>query len=126
MSSLTTDQLKKIEEKRQKALELKQKKGCATLSFDLDVHTRNGSTMPNSSFANRFIDKNVKCSVVNGGKFTVFCKYSPNIVSVFKSIPSRWYNPTSKTWTFPLSDFSLLGKNIVFVVITYIYSNTLH
>ena len=124
MSKLTDEQLKTIEEKRQKALEIKKNKHISLITHSNENVNKTNSTSFVSPCDSKSSSINLKCDVVEDNKFAVFCKYSPKLVAVFKSIPSRSYNPTKKTWTFCLSDFSTLGKHKSFFLITVLLSET--
>ncbi|XP_004701652.1 SWI/SNF-related matrix-associated actin-dependent regulator of chromatin subfamily A-like protein 1 isoform X1 [Echinops telfairi] len=50
-----------------------------------------------------------KC-VREGDRFRVKVGYSAELLAVFKSLPSRHYDPASKTWDFSMTDYSALMK----------------
>ncbi|XP_045151674.1 SWI/SNF-related matrix-associated actin-dependent regulator of chromatin subfamily A-like protein 1 isoform X2 [Echinops telfairi] len=51
-----------------------------------------------------------KC-VREGDRFRVKVGYSAELLAVFKSLPSRHYDPASKTWDFSMTDYSALNAN---------------
>ncbi|KAK2506440.1 hypothetical protein MC885_012458 [Smutsia gigantea] len=48
--------------------------------------------------------------VRNGDRFQVQIGYSAELITVFKSLPSRSYDPATKTWNFSMTDYSALMK----------------
>ncbi|XP_004864673.1 SWI/SNF-related matrix-associated actin-dependent regulator of chromatin subfamily A-like protein 1 isoform X1 [Heterocephalus glaber] len=46
--------------------------------------------------------------VREGERFSVKIGYNAELLAVFKSLPSRIYDPTTKTWNFSLTDYSAL------------------
>ena len=123
MSNLTEDQLKLIEEKRQKALKLKQRKN-ALLSADqfsstsqnfnnkqhFNLSPAENLTQNTDVLIRGAANQQLQCTVVSDDRFSITCKYNPTLISAFKTIPSRRYDPSTQSWTFLLSDFSTLGK----------------
>lgn len=45
-----------------------------------------------------------------GDRFQVKIGYKEELIAVFKSLPSRRYDPVTKTWDFSMSDYSALMK----------------
>ncbi|XP_054979212.1 SWI/SNF-related matrix-associated actin-dependent regulator of chromatin subfamily A-like protein 1 isoform X2 [Sorex araneus] len=52
-----------------------------------------------------------KC-VKKGNRFQVVVGYDAKLIAVFKSMPSRSYDPESKTWNFSMTDYSALMKAV--------------
>ncbi|KAI6053833.1 SWI/SNF-related matrix-associated actin-dependent regulator of chromatin subfamily A-like protein 1 [Marmota monax] len=50
-----------------------------------------------------------KC-IRDGDRFRVQIGYNKQLLAVFKSLPSRSYDPATKTWDFNMSDYSALMK----------------
>ncbi|XP_040123700.1 SWI/SNF-related matrix-associated actin-dependent regulator of chromatin subfamily A-like protein 1 isoform X4 [Ictidomys tridecemlineatus] len=50
-----------------------------------------------------------KC-IRDGDRFRVQIGYNKQLLEVFKSLPSRSYDPATKTWDFSMSDYSALMK----------------
>nr|XP_044607263.1 SWI/SNF-related matrix-associated actin-dependent regulator of chromatin subfamily A-like protein 1 isoform X2 [Equus asinus] len=48
--------------------------------------------------------------VRNGDRFQVKIGYNAELIAVFKSLPSRSYDPATKTWNFSMTDYSTLMK----------------
>ncbi|XP_074169046.1 SWI/SNF-related matrix-associated actin-dependent regulator of chromatin subfamily A-like protein 1 isoform X2 [Rhinolophus sinicus] len=48
--------------------------------------------------------------VRNGDGFQVQVGYNAELIAVFKSLPSRRYDPATKTWNFSMSDYSALMR----------------
>ncbi|XP_029789738.1 SWI/SNF-related matrix-associated actin-dependent regulator of chromatin subfamily A-like protein 1 isoform X2 [Suricata suricatta] len=48
----------------------------------------------------------------NGERFQVKIGYNAQLIAVFKSLPSRNYDPATKTWNFNMSDYSTLMKEV--------------
>ncbi|XP_058520967.1 SWI/SNF-related matrix-associated actin-dependent regulator of chromatin subfamily A-like protein 1 [Ochotona princeps] len=48
--------------------------------------------------------------VRSGDRFQVKIGYNAELIAVFKSLPSRSYDPASKTWSFSMSDYGALMK----------------
>ncbi|XP_036872336.2 SWI/SNF-related matrix-associated actin-dependent regulator of chromatin subfamily A-like protein 1 isoform X1 [Manis javanica] len=46
--------------------------------------------------------------VRSGDRFQVQIGYSAELITVFKSLPSRSYDPATKTWNFSMTDYSAL------------------
>ena len=128
MSNLTDDQLKLIEENRQKALKLKQQKHLSLSKrsstktsnsvkhFYTKYHSNNSSSPTkvfspqNDDLIKREGNEKLLCKLVDDDRFVIICKYNPKLIAVFKSIKSRRYEPETKAWTFLVADFSLLGE----------------
>uniref|UniRef100_F6ZN89 SWI/SNF-related matrix-associated actin-dependent regulator of chromatin subfamily A-like protein 1 n=1 Tax=Ciona intestinalis TaxID=7719 RepID=F6ZN89_CIOIN len=53
-----------------------------------------------------------KCTVIQGNRFSVTCPYNPKLVTVFKSIASRRYDPATKKWNFSTSDHATLASKV--------------
>ncbi|XP_077874099.1 SWI/SNF-related matrix-associated actin-dependent regulator of chromatin subfamily A-like protein 1 isoform X3 [Ictidomys tridecemlineatus] len=51
-----------------------------------------------------------KC-IRDGDRFRVQIGYNKQLLEVFKSLPSRSYDPATKTWDFSMSDYSALNAN---------------
>ncbi|XP_048200753.1 SWI/SNF-related matrix-associated actin-dependent regulator of chromatin subfamily A-like protein 1 [Perognathus longimembris pacificus] len=43
--------------------------------------------------------------IQNGDRFTVKIGYNKDLIAVFKSLPSRSYDPNTKTWDFSMTDY---------------------
>ncbi|KAJ9592250.1 hypothetical protein L9F63_001251 [Diploptera punctata] len=52
------------------------------------------------------------CKLISKERFSVNVSYHAQLIDVFKSIPSRAYDPNEKTWNFSLSDYSTVMKKI--------------
>uniref|UniRef100_A0A8C5KUI5 SWI/SNF-related matrix-associated actin-dependent regulator of chromatin subfamily A-like protein 1 n=1 Tax=Jaculus jaculus TaxID=51337 RepID=A0A8C5KUI5_JACJA len=50
-----------------------------------------------------------KC-IRNGDRFQVKIGYNEELIAVFKSLPSRSYDPSTKMWDFSMTDYSALMK----------------
>ncbi|XP_004376354.1 SWI/SNF-related matrix-associated actin-dependent regulator of chromatin subfamily A-like protein 1 isoform X1 [Trichechus manatus latirostris] len=48
--------------------------------------------------------------IQNGDRFQVKIGYNAELLAVFKSLPSRSYDPATKTWNFNMTDYSDLMK----------------
>ncbi|XP_072473752.1 SWI/SNF-related matrix-associated actin-dependent regulator of chromatin subfamily A-like protein 1 [Notamacropus eugenii] len=53
-----------------------------------------------------------KCTKKGGGRFQVEIGYNSELLAVFKSLPSRKYDPATKTWDFSLKDYRPLMKAV--------------
>ncbi|XP_036609529.1 SWI/SNF-related matrix-associated actin-dependent regulator of chromatin subfamily A-like protein 1 [Trichosurus vulpecula] len=53
-----------------------------------------------------------KCTKKGGGRFQVEIGYNSELLAVFKSMPSRKYDPATKTWDFSLKDYKPLMKAV--------------
>ncbi|XP_043851021.1 SWI/SNF-related matrix-associated actin-dependent regulator of chromatin subfamily A-like protein 1 isoform X2 [Dromiciops gliroides] len=53
-----------------------------------------------------------KCSKKGGGRFQVEIGYNSELLAVFKSLPSRKYDPSTKMWDFSLTDYKPLMKAV--------------
>uniref|UniRef100_F6SKP2 SWI/SNF-related matrix-associated actin-dependent regulator of chromatin subfamily A-like protein 1 n=1 Tax=Monodelphis domestica TaxID=13616 RepID=F6SKP2_MONDO len=51
-----------------------------------------------------------KCIKKEGGRFQVEIGYNSELLAVFKSLPSRKYDPATKMWDFSLKDYKPLMK----------------
>uniref|UniRef100_A0A8V8TLD4 SWI/SNF-related matrix-associated actin-dependent regulator of chromatin subfamily A-like protein 1 n=1 Tax=Homo sapiens TaxID=9606 RepID=A0A8V8TLD4_HUMAN len=49
-----------------------------------------------------------KC-VRNGDRFQVLIGYNAELIAVFKTLPSKNYDPDTKTWNFSMNDYSALN-----------------
>ncbi|XP_052048386.1 SWI/SNF-related matrix-associated actin-dependent regulator of chromatin subfamily A-like protein 1 isoform X2 [Apodemus sylvaticus] len=47
-----------------------------------------------------------------GNRFRVNIGYNPELIAVFKSLPSRRYDAFTKTWDFSMSDYKALMKSV--------------
>ncbi|KAM9248881.1 SWI/SNF-related matrix-associated actin-dependent regulator of chromatin subfamily A-like protein 1 isoform 4-T7 [Dugong dugon] len=47
--------------------------------------------------------------IQNGDRFQVKIGYNAELLAVFKSLPSRSYDPATKTWNFKMTDYSALN-----------------
>ncbi|XP_055967956.1 SWI/SNF-related matrix-associated actin-dependent regulator of chromatin subfamily A-like protein 1 [Sorex fumeus] len=52
-----------------------------------------------------------KC-IKKGDRFQVVIGYDAKLIAVFKSVPSRRYDPESKTWNFSMTDYGALMKAV--------------
>ncbi|XP_047457796.1 SWI/SNF-related matrix-associated actin-dependent regulator of chromatin subfamily A-like protein 1 [Mugil cephalus] len=52
-----------------------------------------------------------KCAPHSDGRFRVEVGYHAELIAVFKSIPSKNYDPATKTWNFALEDYRQLMEN---------------
>ncbi|PSN48342.1 SWI/SNF-related matrix-associated actin-dependent regulator of chromatin subfamily A-like protein 1 [Blattella germanica] len=50
------------------------------------------------------------CRLLSKERFTIVIPYQAQLIDIFKSIPSRAYDPKEKTWNFALSDYNLVLK----------------
>ncbi|XP_005395742.1 PREDICTED: SWI/SNF-related matrix-associated actin-dependent regulator of chromatin subfamily A-like protein 1 [Chinchilla lanigera] len=87
-----------------------------------DLELEAGNAKPSTSGQNlsdvheeRLQDKLKKavCSqkglcIREGDRFSVKIGYNEELLAVFKSLPSRSYDPTTKTWNFSMADYSAL------------------
>ncbi|KAM4836015.1 SWI/SNF-related matrix-associated actin-dependent regulator of chromatin subfamily A-like protein 1 isoform 1-T4 [Thomomys bottae] len=48
--------------------------------------------------------------IKNGDRFMVKIGYNKELIAVFKSLPSRSYDPNAKTWDFSMTDYNALMK----------------
>ncbi|XP_033086228.1 SWI/SNF-related matrix-associated actin-dependent regulator of chromatin subfamily A-like protein 1 isoform X3 [Trachypithecus francoisi] len=62
-----------------------------------------------SSVEKGVISQKGKC-VRNGDRFQVLIGYNAELIAVFKSLPSKRYDPDTKTWNFSMNDYSALMK----------------
>uniref|UniRef100_H0WJS4 SWI/SNF-related matrix-associated actin-dependent regulator of chromatin subfamily A-like protein 1 n=1 Tax=Otolemur garnettii TaxID=30611 RepID=H0WJS4_OTOGA len=62
-----------------------------------------------SSLQKAVISRKGTC-VRNGDRFQVNIGYDAELLAVFKSLPSRSYDPDTKTWNFSMADYSALMK----------------
>ncbi|KAG7464161.1 hypothetical protein MATL_G00184420 [Megalops atlanticus] len=53
-----------------------------------------------------------KCVAHSAGRFRVEVGYSAELIAVFKSIPSRNYDPATKMWNFSLEDYHQLMAEV--------------
>ncbi|XP_036400529.1 SWI/SNF-related matrix-associated actin-dependent regulator of chromatin subfamily A-like protein 1 [Megalops cyprinoides] len=53
-----------------------------------------------------------KCVADSAGRFRVEVGYSAELIAVFKSIPSRNYDPATKMWNFSLEDYHQLMAEV--------------
>ncbi|XP_044525365.1 SWI/SNF-related matrix-associated actin-dependent regulator of chromatin subfamily A-like protein 1 [Gracilinanus agilis] len=53
-----------------------------------------------------------RCTKKEGGRFQVEIGYNSELLAVFKSLPSRKYDPATKMWDFSLKDYKPLMKAI--------------
>ncbi|XP_048866570.1 SWI/SNF-related matrix-associated actin-dependent regulator of chromatin subfamily A-like protein 1 isoform X2 [Brienomyrus brachyistius] len=53
-----------------------------------------------------------KCVLHDGYRFRVEIGYSPKLIELFKSIPSRNYDPETKIWNFGLEDYHRLMEDV--------------
>ncbi|XP_074047514.1 SWI/SNF-related matrix-associated actin-dependent regulator of chromatin subfamily A-like protein 1 [Macrotis lagotis] len=51
-----------------------------------------------------------KCTKKEGGRFQVEIGYNSELLAVFKSLPSRKYDPATKMWDFSIKDYQPLMK----------------
>ncbi|XP_020858464.1 SWI/SNF-related matrix-associated actin-dependent regulator of chromatin subfamily A-like protein 1 isoform X1 [Phascolarctos cinereus] len=59
-----------------------------------------------------FSSQKGKCTKKEGGRFQVEIGYNSELLAVFKSLPSRKYDPVTKMWDFSLKDYRPLMKAI--------------
>lgn len=121
-SKLTPEQLKRIEENRLKALQLKQKSisngviiskpketNTEISNVTTKIHTLN--TSPPKP-ANAQIGPNYgKCVYLENepeSRFEVLVGYNKGLIDIFKSISSRKYDPNTKRWNFSLNNYDEL------------------
>lgn len=52
-----------------------------------------------------------KC-IKKGNRFQVLIGYDAKLIAVFKSLPSRNYDPDTKTWNFSMTDYKTLMKAV--------------
>uniref|UniRef100_A0A5F4W5G4 SWI/SNF-related matrix-associated actin-dependent regulator of chromatin subfamily A-like protein 1 n=1 Tax=Callithrix jacchus TaxID=9483 RepID=A0A5F4W5G4_CALJA len=81
------------------------------------IHSSSGSVTPRpegrlqqtsgSSLQRAAVTQKGKC-VRNGDRFQVLIGYNAELLAVFKSLPSKIYDPDSKTWNFSMNDYSAL------------------
>ncbi|XP_017390434.1 SWI/SNF-related matrix-associated actin-dependent regulator of chromatin subfamily A-like protein 1 [Cebus imitator] len=81
------------------------------------IHSSSGSATPmpegrlqqtlGSSLQKAAVTQKGKC-VRNGDRFQVLIGYHAELLAVFKSLPSKIYDPDSKTWNFSMNDYSAL------------------
>ncbi|XP_011787690.1 PREDICTED: SWI/SNF-related matrix-associated actin-dependent regulator of chromatin subfamily A-like protein 1 [Colobus angolensis palliatus] len=62
-----------------------------------------------SSVEKGVISQKGKC-IRNGDRFQVLIGYNAELIAVFKSLPSKRYDPDTKTWNFSINDYSALMK----------------
>ncbi|KAL4840517.1 hypothetical protein H8958_001648 [Nasalis larvatus] len=62
-----------------------------------------------SSVEKGVISQKGKC-IRNGDRFQVLIGYNAELIAVFKSLPSKRYDPDTKTWNFSMNDYSALMK----------------
>ncbi|XP_053453456.1 SWI/SNF-related matrix-associated actin-dependent regulator of chromatin subfamily A-like protein 1 isoform X1 [Nycticebus coucang] len=62
-----------------------------------------------SSLQKAVVSRKGTC-VRNGDRFQVNIGYDAELLAVFKSLPSRSYEPDTKTWNFSMTDYSALIK----------------
>ncbi|XP_057708938.1 SWI/SNF-related matrix-associated actin-dependent regulator of chromatin subfamily A-like protein 1 [Corythoichthys intestinalis] len=53
-----------------------------------------------------------KCVPHTDGRFRVEVGYNVELIAVFKSIPSKAYDPTNKMWSFSMGDYHLLMTQV--------------
>ncbi|XP_063790026.1 SWI/SNF-related matrix-associated actin-dependent regulator of chromatin subfamily A-like protein 1 [Pseudophryne corroboree] len=53
-----------------------------------------------------------KCAKHTEGRFRVEVGYNAKIISLFKTIPSKNYDPTTKMWSFSLEDYTSLMSEV--------------
>ncbi|KAM9805139.1 SWI/SNF-related matrix-associated actin-dependent regulator of chromatin subfamily A-like protein 1 [Neosynchiropus ocellatus] len=61
-----------------------------------------------STAAKASISVRGKCVPHSDDRFRVEVRYQPELITVFKSIPSKCYDPATKMWNFNLMDYRLL------------------
>ncbi|XP_074255157.1 SWI/SNF-related matrix-associated actin-dependent regulator of chromatin subfamily A-like protein 1 isoform X2 [Saimiri boliviensis] len=81
------------------------------------IHSSPGSVTPRperrlqqtsgSSLQKAAVTQKGRC-VRKGDRFQVLIGYNAELLAVFKSLPSKIYDPDSKTWNFSMNDYSAL------------------
>ncbi|XP_078494415.1 SWI/SNF-related matrix-associated actin-dependent regulator of chromatin subfamily A-like protein 1 [Ciona intestinalis] len=131
MPQHTEEQRKRIEENRLRALRIRSEKAAAsanTAPVKTNVKTIASTSAPveikpkralndNSNTQNGFYGPKksgilLKCTVIQGNRFSVTCPYNPKLVTIFKSIASRRYDPATKKWNFSTSDHATLASKV--------------
>lgn len=106
-TQLSAEQLKRIEENRNRALKRKldRSKERPTTQHGSPSHKRPASSVFVS-------DKSVQYTSIDDKTFSINFKYNPIVVNVCKEIPSRNYDVSSKSWTFSSKHFSLICQKL--------------
>ncbi|XP_011493885.1 PREDICTED: SWI/SNF-related matrix-associated actin-dependent regulator of chromatin subfamily A-like protein 1 [Ceratosolen solmsi marchali] len=67
-----------------------------------------------SKFYNIMPKLEVCCSMISNTRFTVDMKvFNTDLIDLFKTIPSKLYNFTNKTWNFHISDYDILREKVI-------------
>ncbi|XP_037379908.1 SWI/SNF-related matrix-associated actin-dependent regulator of chromatin subfamily A-like protein 1 isoform X2 [Talpa occidentalis] len=69
-----------------------------------NIHYNSGTVTPRTEGRSQ---KEGKC-IRKGDRFQVVIGYNAELIAVFKSLPSRSYDPATKTWNFSMTDYSTL------------------
>ncbi|XP_070278188.1 SWI/SNF-related matrix-associated actin-dependent regulator of chromatin subfamily A-like protein 1 [Myotis yumanensis] len=84
-----------------------------------DVHCGSGSVMPRTegrlpqklvASPRKAVSSQEGTCVRDGDRFQVKIGYNAELIAVFKSLPSRNFDPDTKMWNFSMSDYSALMK----------------
>uniref|UniRef100_G1NVG8 SWI/SNF-related matrix-associated actin-dependent regulator of chromatin subfamily A-like protein 1 n=1 Tax=Myotis lucifugus TaxID=59463 RepID=G1NVG8_MYOLU len=84
-----------------------------------DVHCGSGSMMPRTegrlpqklgASPRKAVSSQEGICVRDGDRFQVKIGYNAELIAVFKSLPSRNFDPDTKMWNFSMSDYSALMK----------------
>ncbi|KAM7105017.1 SWI/SNF-related matrix-associated actin-dependent regulator of chromatin subfamily A-like protein 1 isoform 1-T2 [Molossus nigricans] len=85
----------------------------------VDVHSGSGSVMPRTEGSlpqklgaspHKAVSSQEGICVRDGDRFQVKIGYNAELIAVFKRLPSRRYDPETKTWDFSMTDYSALMK----------------
>uniref|UniRef100_A0A5F9CTR1 SWI/SNF-related matrix-associated actin-dependent regulator of chromatin subfamily A-like protein 1 n=1 Tax=Oryctolagus cuniculus TaxID=9986 RepID=A0A5F9CTR1_RABIT len=83
-----------------------------------DPHCGSGGVTPRTERLQQKLGASLQKAVTSqqgtcirsGDRFQVKIGYNAELIAVFKSLPSRSYDPATKTWNFSMSDYSALMK----------------
>ncbi|XP_008581931.1 PREDICTED: SWI/SNF-related matrix-associated actin-dependent regulator of chromatin subfamily A-like protein 1 isoform X2 [Galeopterus variegatus] len=84
-----------------------------------DIHYNSGSVTHRTegklqqklgAFRQNAVSSQQGACIRNGDRFQVKIGYNAELLAVFKSLPSRSYDPATKTWDFSMTDYSALMK----------------
>ncbi|XP_027631115.1 LOW QUALITY PROTEIN: SWI/SNF-related matrix-associated actin-dependent regulator of chromatin subfamily A-like protein 1 [Tupaia chinensis] len=84
-----------------------------------DIHYGSGSVIPRTegqlqqklgTSLQKAVNSHKGTCMRNGDRFHVQIGYNAELLAVFKSLPSRRYDPVTKTWNFSMTDYSALMK----------------
>ncbi|NWU99127.1 SMAL1 protein, partial [Upupa epops] len=79
--------------------------GASQDTIRMQKPTSNTSEAPSCKKANSVIKG--KCVKYGEDRFQVDIGYNPELIAVFKKIPSKSYDPAMKKWNFSLEDYSI-------------------